>query len=436
MQLSRVLSSNSFVETIENESVMKEKSNNSKKTLLLDALKDSEIRYRRLFESAKDGILILDFETGNIVDANPFIIKVIDHPLKEILGEKLWEIGLFKNKEESEQMFQELKVKGYVRFEDMPIQKQNGEITEVEFISNVYLANNKKVIQCNIRDITERKRIERILKESEKTIKNQNSIYLRLNEELESSIIRIQTINNELSVANIKAEESNKLIAAFLANMGHEIRTPLNAVLGFSDLITNHDKSNIDTERFAKIIKASGQQLLCIMDDILDISLIEAGQIKIASKLTDINTVMDEIVTTYKRVIDDKKITFLYTCKHSNDTVTIKTDGNRIKQVLCNLLNNAIKFTKEGEIEFGYTLNNDFLTFHVKDNGIGISKENQTLIFQRFRQVEVFNHNVYGGNGLGLSISKALIEKMGGTISVTSELNKGATFTFTIPNKK
>ena len=140
------LSKNKLIEpTIEDYSIV-EKSNKSKKSVLLDALKVSEIRYRRLFETAKDGILILDFKTGKIVDANAFIIKIIDKPLNKIIGEHLWEIGLFKNKEESEHVFKELQSKSYVRFEDMPIQKQSGEIAEVEFICNVYLSDNIKVI--------------------------------------------------------------------------------------------------------------------------------------------------------------------------------------------------------------------------------------------------------------------------------------------------
>ncbi|MDP2338718.1 MAG: PAS domain S-box protein [Bacteroidota bacterium] len=110
-----------------------------------EKLKESEMRYRRLFETAKDGILILDFETGDIIDANPFIVKIIDLPLEEILGKKLWEIGLFSNKEESEQAFIELKKNGYIRFEDMPIQKRNGKVTDVEFISNVYLVPLRKL---------------------------------------------------------------------------------------------------------------------------------------------------------------------------------------------------------------------------------------------------------------------------------------------------
>lgn len=132
----------------------------NKDMMMSEKLKESEMRYRRLFETAHDGILILDFESGHITDANPFFVNTIGYPLKDVLGKELWEIGLFSNKQQSETAFTRLKSNGYIRFEDMPIQRRNGKTTEVEFISNVYRVNNKKVIQCNIRDITQRKQVE------------------------------------------------------------------------------------------------------------------------------------------------------------------------------------------------------------------------------------------------------------------------------------
>jgi PAS domain S-box-containing protein len=403
-------------------------------------LKNSETRYRRLFESAKDGILILDFETGNIVDANPFIIKIIDHPLNEILGKKLWEIGLFSNKEESEQAVIELKTNGYIRFEDMPIQRPNGKITEVEFISNVYLANDTKVIQCNIRDITDRKQAEFILKENEQNLKKQNAEYLRLLKEysilyieLNDSIRQIQKINDELIVAKERAEESDKLKSAFLANISHEIRTPMNAIMGFSDLLLRSDLSKENLADFAQIIKSSSLHLLSVINDIIDISIIESDHIIIDTELVNINNLLNELYITYKETVKLKNIKIYYPNYASSDAIQINTDGNKIKQILCNLLNNAIKFTNKGKIEFGYNLIGNFVEFYVNDTGIGIAPENHKLIFERFRKVDTNNDQLYEGNGLGLSISSALVKKLGGTINVNSELGIGSTFTFTIP---
>ena len=403
-------------------------------------LKESEIRYRRLFETAKDGILILDFETGNILEANPFIVNIIDHPLAEVIGKKLWEIGLFSNKEESKQAFIALKTNGYIRFEDMPIKRRNGSIVEVEFISNVYLENENKVIQCNIRDITKRKKAENALIQSEQNLMKQNSNfsnlnkeYALLNEELSSSINRIQHINNDLIIAKDKAEESDQLKSAFLANMSHEIRTPMNAIIGFSDFLLQPGLSKKEFDRYIHIIRESSKQLLSIISDIIDISKIEAGQFSIKAQNVDINKLMNELLLTYKKVVGPKKLKLKLFTDRPDSLAQIKTDGNRIKQILCNLLNNAIKFTKEGEIEFGYKTKANFIEFYVKDHGIGIAQKDQSIVFEHFTQVKAASGELNSGNGLGLSISKALVEKLGGTIHVDSELGNGSNFIFTIP---
>jgi len=405
-----------------------------------DKLKESETRYRRLFETAKDGILILDFETGSILEANPFIVKIIDRPLSEIRGKKLWEIGLFSNKDESERAFIELKTNGYIRFEDMPIKRRDGNVAEVEFISNVYLENKIKVIQCNIRDITERKRIENLLILSEKNLKKQNTSYSNLNKnyavlnaELTESINRIQHINNDLILSKVKAEESDNLKSAFLANMSHEIRTPMNAIVGFSEFLLQPGASKTERDRYIHIIQASSQQLLSVISDIVDISKIEAGQISVESGLVDIKKLMNELLLTYKKLIGAKNLKLHLFTDQPDNLLQIQTDGNRIRQIFCNLLNNAIKFTKEGKIEFGYTTKENFIEFFVKDSGIGIAPIDQSIVFKRFTQAKATEGKLIGGNGLGLSISKALVEKLGGTIHLDSELGIGSSFVFTIP---
>lgn len=404
-----------------------------------EKLKESETRYRRLFETAKDGILILDFETGSILEANPFIVKIIDRPLSEIRGKKLWEIGLFSNKDESERAFIELKTNGYIRFEDMPIKRRNGNV-EVEFISNVYQENKNKVIQCNIRDITERKRIEKLLILSEKKLKKQNTNYSNLNKnyavlnaELTESINRIQHINNDLILSKVKAEESDNLKSAFLANISHEIRTPMNAIVGFSEFLLQPGASKKERDRYIDIIRASSQQLLSVISDIVDISKIEAGQISVESRLVDINKLMNELLLTYKKLIGDKNLKLHLFTDRPDSLLQIQTDGNRIRQIFCNLLNNAMKFTKEGKIEFGYTTKENFIEFYVKDSGIGIAPKDQSFVFKRFTQAKATEGKLIGGNGLGLSISKALVEKLGGTIHLDSELGIGSSFVFTIP---
>lgn len=397
------------------EDIRRQNSNDENADLQLnEKLKESELRYRRLFESAKDGILILDFETGKIIDANPFIVNMIDLPLDEVLGKKLWEIGLFSNKEESELAFNELTTSGYIRFDDMPIVKRNGKIKEVEFISNVYPTGNSKLIQCNIRDITERVEADFLLNES---------------------IYQIKIMNNDLIQAKKKAEESDKLKTAFLANMSHEIRTPMSSIIGFSEFLLDPELPRDKLEKFVQIIIASSQQLLTIINDIIDISKIESGQLYMESKVFNVNKLMDDLFISYKKLADLKKLNLSCKIAHPNKMIQVTSDESRIRQVICNLLNNAIKFTKEGEISFGYTIQENFIEFYVEDSGIGIAPENLLLIFKRFRQVSPPKKQLNEGNGLGLSISEALVEKLGGTIGVNSEPGTGSRFAFTIPYK-
>ena len=179
-----------------------------------EALIASEARYRRLFETAQDGILILDAETGLIVDVNPFLIEMLGFSHEALVGKELWELGCFKDTLANQDNFAELQQKGYVRYDDMPLESADGRRIDVEFVSNIYLVNDHKVIQCNIRDVTERKRGEAKL--------------LEMNRHLEDATARA----NEMAV---RAEAANRAKSEFLANMSHELRTPLNAVIGFSE---------------------------------------------------------------------------------------------------------------------------------------------------------------------------------------------------------
>lgn len=260
--------------------------------------------------------------------------------------------------------------------------------------------------------------------------------YSILNEELTQTLNQIQNINNELIIAKNNAEESDRLKSSFLSNMSHEIRTPLNAIMGFSSFLLEPDLPKKNQEEFVQIINTNSKQLLTIISDIMDISKMEASQFTINSELVNINKLTNELFVTYKKLIDSKRINLTYQGSKLNTGIRIRTDENRIRQIISNLLNNAIKFTAQGEIEFGYREKDSFIEFYVKDSGIGIAPENHELVFQRFRQIDATNKKLNGGNGLGLSISKALVEKMGGTISVQSELGKGSTFTFTIPLEK
>lgn len=237
-----------------------------------------------------------------------------------------------------------------------------------------------------------------------------------------------------------KATESDRLKSTFLATMSHELRTPLNAIIGFSEII-DQDLPIDDILEFNKTINNSGLHLLNIVEDIFDISLIETGQLKIAKKEERLDGILDEIyeiIRDEQRRINKSNLDIkLITPPESRDLV-IFTDSSRLKQILINLLKNAIKFTKEGYVYFGYKIernqNKKVLKFYVEDTGIGIPADKLKIIFEIFRQVEDSNTRIYGGTGIGLSISKKLASLFDGDIWVESELGKGSKFYFTLPN--
>jgi PAS domain S-box-containing protein len=236
----------------------------------------------------------------------------------------------------------------------------------------------------------------------------------------------------ELIKAKEKAEESDRLKSAFLANMSHEIRTPMNAILGFSDLLKKENLAEEKKEKYLELINSGGKRLLTIISDIIDVSKIDANQIKINISICNINLLIDNLYEQFS-VSSKSTDVMLKTIKGLNKfECNVRTDGNRLVQILSNLIENALKFTKKGIVEFGYTSSNNLLRFFVKDSGHGIAPSDHKLIFERFSQANQV-HTFASGTGLGLSIVKGIVDLLGGEIWVESEINKGATFYFTIP---
>lgn len=246
------------------------------------------------------------------------------------------------------------------------------------------------------------------------------------------NITKTKEYERNLITAKEKAEESDRLKSAFLANMSHEIRTPMNSILGFTQILKSGDVSEKERQEFLDIINSSGNQLLAIISDIIDISKVDANQIRIHKTSCNINSILDDLYAKFSITIVSPNVTLSIHKGLNNIESNIKTDKNRLTQILSNLLENAIKFTKKGTIEFGYTIKDKNLKFFVKDTGYGIAKKNQQLIFERFSQAEQ-KHTFVAGTGLGLSIVKELLKLLGGEIWVVSEIGKGATFYFTIP---
>jgi len=236
----------------------------------------------------------------------------------------------------------------------------------------------------------------------------------------------------DLIVAKEKAQESDRLKSAFLANMSHEIRTPMNGILGFAELLNEPNLSGKKQQEFGRIIKQSGTRMLNIMNDIIEISKIESGEIGISISETNINELTIAIYANFKTEVEQKGLQFSFSNALSAGESIIRTDSKKVYSILINLLKNAIKFTKSGAIEFGYEKKAKALEFYVSDTGVGITPEQKEIIFERFRQGSDLLTRNYEGAGLGLAISKAFVKMLGGNIWVESELGKGSTFYFTI----
>jgi PAS domain S-box-containing protein len=237
----------------------------------------------------------------------------------------------------------------------------------------------------------------------------------------------------ELIAAKLKAEESDRLKTAFLHNVSHEIRTPMNAIIGFSSLLNEPDLVESDRQQYTEIIFQSSNQLLSIINDIVDVANIESGQVKLNLSRTDLNLSLRNLDEQYSFREKQSRIPINLTLGLPDDRAILMTDNTKLIQILSNLINNSIKFTQEGTIEFGYALKGDQLNFFVKDTGIGIPKESIGKIFERFYQVDRTISRQFGGTGLGLSICNAYVQLLGGTISVKSVTGKGTYFEFTIP---
>ena len=245
-----------------------------------------------------------------------------------------------------------------------------------------------------------------------------------------TSRIQAQT---ELIAAKEKAEESDRLKSAFLANMSHEIRTPLNSIVGFSELMSEPDFDHDQLPQFATIIQNSGNNLLSIISDIMDISKIEAGLVQIRKHEFSASRLIGNLQKEYAFQAIKKGIDLTLDPSNPKEEIFICSDEIKLRQILINLLGNAIKFTEAGSVELSMVMKGQYLEFHVKDTGIGIPDEYQKQIFERFHQIESSLSRRYGGNGLGLAISKSLAELLGGKLWLESTQGKGSTFYFNIP---
>jgi signal transduction histidine kinase/DNA-binding response OmpR family regulator/PAS domain-containing protein len=261
----------------------------------------------------------------------------------------------------------------------------------------------------------------------------QEKTLLKVFSEMLVNIGNRKELEKNLVHAKEKAEESDRLKSAFLANMSHEIRTPMNGILGFAQILKEPDLTGAEQQQYIEIIEKSGARMLNIINDIIHISKIEAGLMEFDIVETNINEQIEYIFTFFKPEAEAKGIKLYYTNPLPSREAIIKTDREKVYAILTNLVKNAIKYSHEGSIEFGYKNKGEVFEFYVKDTGIGIPKDRQEAIFERFIQADIFDKMAKQGAGLGLSISKAYVEMLGGKIWVESQEGKGSTFYFTLP---
>jgi PAS domain S-box-containing protein len=351
-------------------------------------------------ESTADGILVVDLN-GKIVQVNRKFTEMWEIP-EEIISSRDDEKAL-----------------SFVR-------DHLGEPDS--FLENVrYLYDNPESVSFDLLDFKDGRTFERYSQPQ----KIANEIVGRVWSFRD--ITQRKTAEEQLISAKDKAEESDRLKTAFLHNISHEIRTPMNAIIGFTSLLDEQDLQPEIRKQYIDIIYQSSNQLLSIISDIVDISNIETGQTKVSLSQVNINTLIRNLYEEYSIRAAQQDLSIHYKlCLNDNEAV-LETDGTKLLQILSNLLNNSLKFTQKGKIEFGYALKKDSVEFMVCDTGIGISKDKQSKIFDRFYQVESSTSRQYSGTGLGLSICRAYAVLLGGSIRLESEPGAGSTFYLSLP---
>jgi PAS domain S-box-containing protein len=372
------------------------------------ALRTSEIRYRRLFEAARDGILILDPKTRKIVDANPFITELLGYRHEELLGKELWEIGLLRDEEASREAFRELRENHYIRYEDLPLQTKSGQRREVEFVSNLYEEDAQDVIQCNIRDITERKRAEDELRHAKDQLTHQAA-------DLERVVVE-RTATLQETVGELQA---------FSYSVSHDMRAPLRAMQSFAQILVDEYGSRLDEQgvNYLRQIMRSAIRLDHLIRDVLSYTRILHSPLPMEP--VDLDRLVRDVIETFPNGQSIKPEVEI-------EGTLPKVMGNEalLAQCVSNLLANGAKFVSPGttpRLEISAeVMGESMIRLWFKDNGIGIAPKNHERIFRLFERIHPATE--YEGTGIGLTIVRKAIERMGAQVGFESEVGKGSSF--------
>lgn len=386
------------------------------------ALLESIEKFHLYIKHSPVGVFVLE-KTGKCYDCNPAAYELVGYTRKELLSMSIIDLFPVQEIEKGMQNFQKMLENGSNKFEINLLRKDKSTVYVI--LEAVQLPENN-MFMAFYTDIEKIKNAE---------------FELRKNfDEIESINVKLGETNAELIKAKEKAEESDQLKSAFLANMSHEIRTPMNGILGFAELLKEPDLTGSQQQNFIQIIERSGYRMLNIINDIVSISKIESGTMEIYISETNINEQTEFVYNLLKLDAAKKNLTITFKNALPDKASIINTDSEKFISILSNLVKNAIKYTDQGAIEFGYVLKKNNMTgehfnleFYIKDTGIGIPKARQEAIFERFIQADILDKMARQGAGLGLSISRAYVAMLGGSIWVISEEGKGSVFYFSIP---
>jgi two-component system, chemotaxis family, CheB/CheR fusion protein len=362
------------------------------------ALRLSEIRFRRLFEATKDGILMLDATSHRITHVNPFVSDLLGHPVEHFVGKELWEIGVLRDQEASDAAMRQLREQGTVRYENLPVRGRDGAVHPVEMIASEYVEADHAVIQCTLRDMADRHRVEALLRGHAA----------------------------ELSHLHGRKDE-------FLAMLGHELRSPLAPIANALHILgLERDNENRAQQQARVIIERQVRQLQHLVDDLLDVSRITTNRMQLRLAPVAASDVVAAAIETVRPSIDRQRHEVVVSVPA--EPIRLQADFARLEQVLVNLLTNAVKFSNEGgRIWLTVERQDDQCIIRVRDHGIGIEPALLPHVFDLFTQGERSLDRSHGGLGIGLALVKQLTELHGGTVEVRSTPGHGSEFVVRLP---